>query len=81
MFQYNLAKDTDSYVHRGGRAGRMGRPGSVITLVWEGEEFVLQRQANSMGIEMKRLGMVSSSSRSSSPRPGKKGKKGRPPPP
>lgn len=63
VIQFSMAEDADSYVHRGGRAGRMGRPGSVVTLVWQGEEFVLLRQANSLGIEIKRLGVVSRGSK------------------
>ena len=43
----------DTYVHRGGRAGRLGRRGKVMSLITSDQEFVLERLANKLSLEMK----------------------------
>jgi superfamily II DNA/RNA helicase len=43
----------DAYVHRGGRAGRLGRRGKVMSLITSDQEFVLERLANKLSLEMK----------------------------
>lgn len=58
VVMYDIPTDADTYLHRGGRAGRMGRPGTVTSLVSETEEFALLRLANSLKIELKRLGVL-----------------------
>ena len=37
------------YIHKAGRAGRLGREGTVTTIIREGQEFVLQRYSNEIG--------------------------------
>ena len=39
MIQVDLARDKDSYTHRAGRTGRMGREGVVITFVSHPQEL------------------------------------------
>ncbi|KAI0565089.1 RNA helicase [Gracilaria domingensis] len=56
VFHFDLPTDADAYLHRAGRAGRQGRPGSSIVLVAPGEQFVVSRISNSLGIEFTRLG-------------------------
>ena len=43
----------DAYVHRGGRAGRLGRRGKVVTLITPEEEFVMGRLANRLSLDLK----------------------------
>jgi ERCC4-related helicase len=51
VIHYGLPLDADTYVHRSGRAGRLGRSGQVITLLTHREEFVWQRIVNQLQIE------------------------------
>ena len=53
VINFDLPHESDTYVHRGGRAGRFGRKGMVLSLVTEDQEFVLQRLANKLSLEMK----------------------------
>ena len=53
VLHFDLPRDADTYVHRGGRAGRLGRKGMVISMVTEDQEFVLQRLANKLSLEVK----------------------------
>jgi superfamily II DNA/RNA helicase len=53
VVNFDLPRDADTYVHRAGRAGRLGRKGMVISLVTEDQEFVLQRLANKLSLEVK----------------------------
>lgn len=56
IFHFDLPTDPDAYLHRAGRAGRLGRPGSSVVLITPGEQFVISRTANALGIEFKRIG-------------------------
>jgi superfamily II DNA/RNA helicase len=49
----DLPDRSEDYVHRAGRAGRLGREGRVITLVRDGQQFVLDRYSNELGVEIK----------------------------
>lgn len=42
----------DTYVHRGGRAGRLGRKGLVMSLITSDQEFVLERLGNKLGLDI-----------------------------
>lgn len=53
IIHFDLPHESDTYVHRAGRAGRLGRKGMVIALVTQDQEFVLQRLANKLSLEMK----------------------------
>merc|ERR1712238_180534 len=77
IFNYDLPRDGDCYVHRAGRAGRLGKKrrkrnvddgegngnvndnksiikkGVVMSLVTSRQEFVLERLANELGLEVK----------------------------
>jgi len=52
VVNYDLPSDTDMYVHRGGRAGRAGRKGVVMSLITDKEEFVLKRLGNKLGCDL-----------------------------
>ena len=43
----------DTYVHRGGRAGRLGARGEVVSLITADQEFVLERLANRLSLEVR----------------------------
>lgn len=44
----DLPPDADTYLHRSGRAGRLGRKGQVLSIVTPEQEFVLQRLSNAL---------------------------------
>ena len=44
--------DGDTYVHRGGRAGRLGKSGKVVSLITADQEFVLERLANRLSLNI-----------------------------
>jgi superfamily II DNA/RNA helicase len=52
VFNYDLPDSSDVYVHRGGRTGRLGRDGVVISLINMDQEFVLQRLANKLNLDL-----------------------------
>ena len=51
VYLFDVPQAAEDYLHSAGRCGRNGRPGLVTTLGSEKEEFVLQRIANTLGIE------------------------------
>lgn len=53
VINFDMPKDSDSYVHRGGRAGRLGRPGFVVTFIISSQEFILERLANKIGLSIR----------------------------
>lgn len=55
VINFDLPNDNegDTYVHRGGRAGRLGRKGKVMSLITADQEFVLERLANKLSLELK----------------------------
>lgn len=57
VVHYDFPKDIDQYVHRSGRTGRFGAPGTVISLVTEREERELKKYVREMGgsAEIKRF--------------------------
>uniref|UniRef100_A0A7S3VGM2 RNA helicase n=1 Tax=Chaetoceros debilis TaxID=122233 RepID=A0A7S3VGM2_9STRA len=53
VINFDLPHEGDIYVHRGGRAGRLGRKGLVMSLITHEQEFVLERLANKLGLDIK----------------------------
>jgi len=53
VINYDLPHEGDIYVHRGGRAGRLGRKGLVMSIITKEQEFVLERLANKLGLDLK----------------------------
>ena len=54
VIQYDLAQSVPDYIHRSGRVGRMGKHGTVISLVNDGEKRYLNRlyrEVEKTGIE------------------------------
>lgn len=68
VINYDLPRESDTYVHRGGRAGRLGRKGMVISIITNEQEFVLNRLANKLGLDMKCISRQQQRSSSSSTR-------------
>jgi superfamily II DNA/RNA helicase len=56
VIHLDLAPDADTYVHRSGRSGRFGLSGQVISIITPEQEFVLNRVANKLFIEMECIG-------------------------
>jgi len=54
VMNFDLPSDSDgdTYVHRGGRAGRLGKPGKVVSLITADQEFVLERLANRLSLDI-----------------------------
>ena len=48
----DLPTEADTYVHRSGRAGRLGRKGHVVSIIATDQEFVLQRLANKLSLDL-----------------------------
>lgn len=55
VINYDLPNDNaaDTYVHRGGRAGRLGSKGKVMSLITADQEFVLERLANKLSLDIR----------------------------
>ena len=53
VINFDLPNDGDTYVHRGGRAGRLGRKGLCMSIITSEQEFVLERLANKLGLTLK----------------------------
>ena len=51
VINFDLPDDGDKYVHRGGRAGRLGQLGTVISMIIPSQEFVLNRLSNGLGLQ------------------------------
>jgi superfamily II DNA/RNA helicase len=56
IVHFDLPSDADTYLHRSGRAGRLGNKGQVITILTNDQEFVLNRLTNELGIDAKCVG-------------------------
>lgn len=54
VFHFDLPVDADHYVHRSGRTGRMGKEGTVISLVAPQQMFILEKFSKSLGITFER---------------------------
>jgi len=50
ILNFDPPKNAVSYLHRAGRAGRMGNTGSVITIIHEKERFAFERILNYCGL-------------------------------
>ena len=56
VIHFDLPPDADSYLHRSGRAGRLGTSGQVISILTNDQEFVLNRLTNELCIDAKCIG-------------------------
>ncbi|MFP3391225.1 DEAD/DEAH box helicase [Brevibacillus sp. SIMBA_040] len=50
IVHYDPASDGDTYVHRSGRTGRMGRAGLVFSIINPQERFIIQKFAKQTGL-------------------------------
>ena len=56
IIHFDLPPDADTYTHRAGRAGRFGRTGQIVSVIPPEQEFVLQRLANKLNLELRCIG-------------------------
>ena len=55
VIMFDSPATAESYLHRAGRTGRMGRPGSVITIIRSKELFQIQRVGNFLSVNISHL--------------------------
>ena len=48
VVHFDVPPNADTYLHRSGRAGRMGQKGHVLSIITPEQEFVLERLANAL---------------------------------
>jgi superfamily II DNA/RNA helicase len=56
VIHFDLPPDADTYLHRSGRAGRFGSSGQVVSILTPDQEFVLERLANALTLDMTCVG-------------------------
>ena len=56
IIHFDLPLDSDTYLHRSGRAGRLGKKGQVISILTNDQEFVLKRLTNALNVNAKCVG-------------------------
>jgi ATP-dependent RNA helicase DeaD len=56
VIHFDLPPDADTYLHRAGRTGRLGRRGQVVTILTPDQEFVLERLANVLTLDIPCIG-------------------------
>lgn len=52
IVHFDPASDTDTYIHRSGRTGRMGRPGLVFSIIASQELFIIRKFAKQTGLSI-----------------------------
>jgi len=56
IIHFDLPPDAYTYLHRSGRAGRLGKKGQVISILTHDQEFVLNRLTNALNVDAKCVG-------------------------
>lgn len=56
VIHFDLPADADTYLHRSGRAGRLGKRGQVLSVLTPDQEFVLMRLSNALNLDLKCVG-------------------------
>jgi superfamily II DNA/RNA helicase len=56
VVHFDLPNDADTYIHRSGRAGRLGQRGQVLSVLTTDQEFVLMRLSNALNLDLKCVG-------------------------
>ena len=76
IVHYDPASDGDTYVHRSGRTGRMGRAGLVFSIINPQERFIIQKFAKQTGLSITEKFMTHGALEDPKPvrNPGKAGK-------
>ncbi|XOS94472.1 helicase-related protein [Brevibacillus laterosporus] len=57
VIHYDPATDADTYVHRSGRTGRMGKAGLVFSIVLPNQRFIIQKFAKQKQIPIQEKAM------------------------
>ena len=69
VINYDPAFDSEHYVHRAGRTGRMGRSGIVLSIVDETQIFIMRKFARELGIELQERVLFGGKVLEADPRP------------
>lgn len=69
VINYDPAFDSEHYVHRAGRTGRMGRSGIVLSIVDEKQVFIMRKFARELGIDLKERALFGGKVVEADPRP------------
>ena len=69
VINYDPAYDSEHYVHRAGRTGRMGRSGIVLSIVDETQIFIMRKFARELGIELQERVLFGGKVLEADPRP------------
>jgi superfamily II DNA/RNA helicase len=56
VIHFDLPLDADTYLHRAGRAGRLGKKGQVVSILTPDQEFVLKRLSNVLNLDLTCVG-------------------------
>jgi superfamily II DNA/RNA helicase len=57
VINLDLPIDADHYIHRAGRTGRMGRHGTVISIVARKQQFIIDKYAKTLGVPFQKKDM------------------------
>ncbi|HEY9855582.1 MAG TPA: DEAD/DEAH box helicase [Stenomitos sp.] len=55
VYNLDLPTDAEHYVHRAGRTGRAGQPGTVVSIIAPNERFVIEKFAKALGVEFQEI--------------------------
>ncbi|WP_227765184.1 DEAD/DEAH box helicase [Zhaonella formicivorans] len=60
IFNFDLPPNEEYYIHRVGRTGRAGEPGTAVSLVTEKQKFIIAKYEKKLGIKIKQYGIANS---------------------
>lgn len=57
IINYDLPHDEKFYLHRAGRTGRAGKPGTTVTLIEESQKFIIAKYERYLRIKFMQIGL------------------------
>lgn len=57
IFNFDIPHDEKKYLHRVGRTGRAGNKGIAVTLLVEGQQFIIHKFSRALNIEFENMGL------------------------
>jgi len=52
-----LPQDEEFYLHRAGRTGRAGKPGTAVSLVEESRKFIIGKYSRYLRVKFEQIGL------------------------